>query len=100
MGILPQNRRFHFLFEELAGCLVTSSAALVDMLSHFEDVATKADHLKDLEHEADGVTHELYRLTHQTFVTPFDREDIADLTQRLDDVVDFVELFQHHQNRL
>ncbi len=91
MSILPQNRRFYVLFEELAGCLVVTSEALVEMLTNYEDVASKAEHLKDLEHEADNVTHELYRLTHQTFVTPFDREDIAALTQRLDDVVDFVE---------
>ncbi len=91
MSVLPQNRRFYTLFEDLSGCLAVTSEALVEMLTNYNDVESKAVHLKDLEHEADNITHELYRLTHQTFVTPFDREDIAALTQRLDDVVDYVE---------
>jgi hypothetical protein len=51
----------------------------------------KTAHLKQLEHDGDNITHDLYRLVHQTFVTPFDREDIAALAQSLDDVIDFLE---------
>ncbi|MDP2662518.1 MAG: DUF47 family protein, partial [Dehalococcoidia bacterium] len=47
--------------------------------------------LKELEHEADTVTHNLYRQANLTFVTPLDREDIAALAQRMDDVMDFME---------
>ena len=42
--------------------------------------------IKEVEHESDELTHDLYRLINQTFVTPLDREDIAALAQRLDDV--------------
>lgn len=90
-SIVPQNRRFYGLFSDLAGVLVRSSEALVDLLEHFENVEMKTAHLKDLEHEADGITHDLYRLVHQTFVTPFDHEDITSLAQSMDDVVDFIE---------
>ena len=68
-----------------------SAEALVDLMDHFENVEMKTTHLKDLEHDADNITHDLYRLVHQTFVTPFDREDIAALAQSLDDVVDSIE---------
>jgi uncharacterized protein len=90
-SLIPQNRRFYSLFSDLAAVLVTSSDALVDLFEHFENVEMKTKHLKDLEHEADGITHDLYRLVHQSFVTPFDSEDIASLTQSMDDVVDFIE---------
>jgi uncharacterized protein len=90
-SLIPQNRRFYSLFRDLAHVLTTTSEALVDLLEHYQNVDMKASHLKSLEHDADGITHELYRLVHQTFVTPFDREDIAALAQSLDDVVDYVE---------
>jgi predicted phosphate transport protein (TIGR00153 family) len=90
-SIVPQNRRFYAMFSDMARLLTSSAEALVDLLTYYENVEMKTAHLKDLEHDADGVTHELYRLVHQTFVTPFDREDIAALAQSLDDVVDFIE---------
>ena len=51
----------------------------------------KTARMKELEHEADNITHELYRQVNLTFVTPLDREDIAALAQRMDDVMDFME---------
>ncbi len=91
LSLKPQNSRFYELYAEQARLLVASSEALVDLMGHFENVEMKTAHLKDIEHEADNITHDLYRLVHQTFVTPFDREDIAALAQSMDDVVDFIE---------
>jgi predicted phosphate transport protein (TIGR00153 family) len=71
--------------------LVETSEAVLDLLECFENVATKTERIRELEHDADSLTHELYRLINQTFVTPFDREDIVALAQRLDDVVDNLE---------
>jgi predicted phosphate transport protein (TIGR00153 family) len=45
----------------------------------------------ELEHKGDGLAHEIIALVHKTFVTPFDREDIALLAHSLDDIVDFIE---------
>ena len=36
------------------------------------------------------MTHKLYVKLNQTFITPFDREDIHELASRLDDILDFV----------
>jgi uncharacterized protein len=47
--------------------------------------------LKDLEHLADHTTHEIMRALNTSFITPFDREDIAVLAARMDDVVDHIE---------
>jgi predicted phosphate transport protein (TIGR00153 family) len=90
-SLIPRNYRFYDLFEESARKLVTASEVLVDLLDHFENVEMKTDRMKDLEHEADDITHEIYTQVHQTFVTPLDREDIAALAQRMDDVMDFME---------
>ncbi len=90
-SLIPRTGRFYELFEESARKLVVGSEALADLLEHFENVDAKTAHIKDLEHEADEITHEIYLQVHKTFVTPFDREDIAALAQRMDDVMDYVE---------
>ncbi|MBI2913651.1 MAG: DUF47 domain-containing protein [Chloroflexi bacterium] len=89
--LIPRNYRFYDLFEEISRKLVAAAEVLTDLLEHFENVEMKTARMKDLEHEADNITHEIYRQVHQTFVTPLDREDIAALAQRMDDVMDFME---------
>ena len=91
LSLIPRSGRFFELFDQSARNLVVASEALTDLLEHFENVGTKTVHLKDLEHEGDEITHEIYLQVHKTFVTPFDREDIAALAQRMDDVMDYIE---------
>jgi predicted phosphate transport protein (TIGR00153 family) len=49
------------------------------------------EEIKALEHNGDEITHRIIAQLHATFVTPIDREDIAHLAERLDDVLDFIE---------
>jgi hypothetical protein len=51
----------------------------------------KTDRLTELEHNGDTITHNIVNLLHKTFVTPIEREDIALLAERLDDVLDYIE---------
>jgi predicted phosphate transport protein (TIGR00153 family) len=90
-SLIPRSGRFYELFDQSARNLVVASEALTDLLEHFENVETKTAHLKDLEHEGDEITHNIYLQVHQTFVTPIDHEDIAALAQRMDDVMDYIE---------
>lgn len=91
LSLIPRTGRFYELFNQSTRNLVVASEALADLLEHFENVDTKTAHLKDLEHAGDDITHEIYLQVHKTFVTPFDREDIAALAQRMDDVMDYIE---------
>src|SRR5262249_27278353 len=43
--------------------------------------------VRNLEKEADEMKHDLERRLVESFVTPFDREDIYDLSARLDEVI-------------
>lgn len=47
--------------------------------------------IRDLEHAADMITHQVLSALHQTWITPLDREEIHLLITRLDDVLDFIE---------
>jgi predicted phosphate transport protein (TIGR00153 family) len=65
-------------------------------MNKWEDTESKIRHLKDIEHDGDEITHRIISQLHATFVTPIDREDIAQLAQRLDDVLDFIEEVAAH----
>ena len=61
---------------------------LANSFSDFEEHAQKAE---DIEHRADDKTHEIIHELNNTFIIPFDREDIYKVAQELDDVVDLME---------
>lgn len=90
-SLVPTDRRFFDLLVRGAHMLVTGGEALQDLFENYENAELKAERIRELEHEADFITHEVMAQLHKTFITPIDREDIADLIQRMDDVMDFIE---------
>jgi hypothetical protein len=60
------------------------------MVFIWENVRERVGVMTDLEHQGDAITHQIMAQLHRTFVTPFDREDIALLAHSLDDVTDFI----------
>jgi hypothetical protein len=50
-----------------------------------------ADRMREAEHAGDEVTHAIMRELNESFITPFDREDIYRLASSLDDVMDAME---------
>ncbi|HWC32817.1 MAG TPA: DUF47 family protein, partial [Actinomycetota bacterium] len=89
--LIPREESFYDLFVKQAEVLVEGAKQLQDIVSNFDDVATKARRLHDIEHEADEVTHEVMRRLNTTFVTPLDREAIHELASSMDDVLDHVD---------
>lgn len=87
----PRDRGFFDLLQQSATTLMQGSDALVDFFEHYENAEVKAERVRTLEHEADKITHDVMAQLHRTFITPIDREDIANLIQRMDDVMDFIE---------
>jgi predicted phosphate transport protein (TIGR00153 family) len=87
---IPRERKFFNLFEESARNMVKAAQVLKGMVDNWEDAEKSLDEIVDLEHKGDSITHEIMALLHRTFVTPFDREDVAMLAQTLDDVTDFI----------
>ena len=61
--------------------------ALQQMLSHYTGVPEQVQIIKAIEHQGDEITHSILTKLNQTFITPFDREDIHALSSQLDDVI-------------
>ena len=91
IGLFPREERFFDLFERNADNLVEGAKALLLALENPDALETQRVHLTEVEHWADEVTHQVMAALNRTFVTPLDREDIADLARALDDVVDYME---------
>ena len=82
---------FFGLFEEGAHNIVEAAHVLKELVDTWENVEPRVAEIKELEHKGESITHEIIARLHRTFVTPFDREDIALLTESLDDVMDFID---------
>ena len=91
MGLFPKDTNFYDLFERGAGKVYEGVQALADLVRDFSNVPLKAKRIKDIEHEADLITHETIEKLNKTFVTPLDREDIHGLISSLDNILDHVE---------
>lgn len=87
----PVDTAFYDLFSEQAQHLVVGAGLLAEMLAEGADHAAVAQRMREAEHEADETTHAIVRRVNQTFVTPFDREDIYRLASGLDDVMDMMD---------
>ncbi len=89
--IMPREHSFFYMFIELAENIHEGAKALVEMLLNYSNVTAQAERIKDLEHKGDDITHKLLTRLNQTFITPFDREDIHELSSKIDDVLDLVD---------
>lgn len=91
MRLIPKDEGFFQLFAGLADRMTRSAALLHELFSEPTRLDYFAAQIKTLEHEADGITHEIMTRIDRSFVTPLDREDIHMLATRLDNVVDLID---------
>ncbi|MFC1958360.1 DUF47 domain-containing protein [Chloroflexota bacterium] len=90
-SFIPREKKFFELFEASARNMVEAAHKLKELVDTWEDVERKASEINEFEHEGDRLTHQIMEQLNRTFVTPFDREDIALLSESLDDVTDFID---------
>ena len=90
-SLFPKNERFFDLFEESARNFVTAAGLLKELMDRCDAVEEMVRQITELEHHGDTITHLIMAELHGTFVTPIDREDIAQLAQRMDDVMDSID---------
>ena len=89
-SFIPREVKFFDLLEASAQNSVKIATALKDLVDNWGDIEKKVALLDELEHRGDSITHDIIAQLHRTFVTPFDREDIALLAETMDDVDDFI----------
>lgn len=91
--LLPHDDSFYKFFEAASQNLV-NAAGLLRELVLAKDASEREKlilQIRELEHHGDSITHEVFSELNSTFITPFDREDIHQLTSALDDVMDHMD---------
>ena len=90
LRLIPKDTSFFQMFSVMSENLISGARALVGLFEDYRDVPRKIEEVTRIEHEGDELTHAILTKLNQTFITPFDREDIHQLASKLDDVLDFI----------
>jgi uncharacterized protein len=89
--LIPRDKGFFDLFNQLATKMKAAAELLRDLFADPSRMEHFVAAIKTVEHEADSITHEVSTRLDSSFITPFDREDIHNLAQNLDNVVDLID---------
>lgn len=87
--LMPREDRFFDLFSKHSETVVKAAAALDHLLSGV-DVEKNCELIVALEDQADDITRDVLLAVRRSFITPFDRGDIKDLIQSMDDAIDMM----------
>lgn len=88
----PKENKFFPLMSEMAQVILAASDLIVECVqvnTHAEAVEYYKL-IKEQEHKADNIQNQIFEELNETFITPFDREDINHLSSTMDDVTDLI----------
>ena len=88
---MSKKQGFYRLLEAKAQLSVDAAKEFHNLVNDFGNLTRYTTRIKEIESEADHLTHELANLIDATFVTPLDKEDLHALSSELDDVTDCIE---------
>lgn len=93
--ILPEDRTFFDLFDEMAELIEESSSLLVRLTGDLSGGPSPCREIRALEHRGDEVTRSIYERLNQSLITPLEPEEIARLAPAMDDVLDRIDRLAH-----
>lgn len=87
------DRFYYENFIAAADCSCNAANYLIECLTNYDpsNIKNMLETMHKFEHAADEKKHEMSATLAKAFVTPFDREDLAELSHNIDEVVDKVE---------
>lgn len=88
--LLPRDVQFYDHFRDAANNADEVAQVLAELLDNYVDAHTQIRRIEELENVGDDISHRIHHALNTTFLTPLDREDIRELTNRLDDFVDLI----------
>ncbi len=90
-SLMPKEEKFFEFFEAQADYNCRTVKLFKELVNSWSLESPIFDKLREIEHEADITTHEIFDKLNRTFITPFDREDIHRLASEMDDVTDIIQ---------
>ncbi len=92
---IPKEVKFFDLFDKQAENLVKAAEFYKKLVNEGNFTPENVRAMHELEHYGDELTHTIINTLNETFITPFDREDILALANRLDDIIDGIYLISN-----
>jgi uncharacterized protein len=90
-GLVPKTTEFYELFATAGANALEAARKTEQRFREYPNASVTQEHVKAIETQGDRITHDIIQLLNTQYVTPFDREDIYELTTAIDDVVDLIE---------
>ncbi len=89
--LIPRDEKFFDLFIKDGENLLEAARKLEAMVGAYDRLDERVAEIQALEKVGDQIDHEIAARLERSFITPFDREDIHELTVHLDDIVDGIQ---------
>ena len=89
--LVPRELKFFDMFDQMAATLTRAGVKFFDMVTAFDQLPKRSLELKQEEEVGDELVERIINALDQSFITPFDREDIHQLATSMDDVLDNME---------
>ena len=90
--LLPREEQYFSLFAQMTSYINDAANTLVEMMANNDGAYQEyVQRIKSIEHACDDLTHTVATRLNQSFITPYDREDIYMMSKALDDVVDLID---------
>jgi len=89
--LIPRDVKFLDLFAAAGQNLYAAAVKLRDLVTEFDRLDDRIAEIQSLEKQGDKIDREISARLEESFVAPFDREDIHDLTIQIDDIVDYIQ---------
>jgi hypothetical protein len=87
----PQDDRFFDYFEEACEAINEATQILKGYFADRSDPNANLERINKVEHRGDRIFRDVIEQINNSFVTPFDREDILGLAQSLNKVLDHIQ---------
>ena len=93
--LMPREGKYFDLFNAHAELIVRGGRELTGLITALVEDPSQAtrhaDAIDEIERLADKVTHDTLAQLHTSFITPFDRDEIHQLINSMDDILDIVQ---------
>lgn len=88
----PKENKFIQSLHQMSGVIVEASELIIQCVqaSSHEKSVEFYKKIKEQERKADSIQNQIFEELNNTFITPFDREDINNMSATMDDVMDLI----------
>jgi uncharacterized protein len=86
--LIPRDEKFFGLFEEDGRLILEAARKLEDLVANYDRLEERIAEIHAIEKKGDAIDGEVILRLERSFTTPFEREDMHELVNHLDDVLD------------